>query len=116
MAFRFPRTVKIGGVRLNVGKKGITSASIGSRGGSLTIGRKGIYSNVGLSGTGLSYRNKIAGSGNYSRSNRFTSSSPSSSEPTRSMALKFILDDETGETSWTDANGNPISDGLNHNC
>ena len=42
MAYRFRRTVKIGGVKLNIGKKGLSSVSIGGRGTSATIGKRGV--------------------------------------------------------------------------
>lgn len=62
MAFRFRRTITIApGIRLNVGKTGITGLSIGPRGFSFTLGKGGAYANVGLPGTGLSYRTKLGG-------------------------------------------------------
>jgi len=62
MALRFRRSIKIfPGFRVNFGKSGITSASIGGRGATMTFGKNGIYSNVGLPGTGLSYRSKLSG-------------------------------------------------------
>ena len=59
MAFRFRRTLKIfPGVRLNLGKLGV-SVSAGMRGANVTLGRNGLYGNVGAPGTGLSYREKL---------------------------------------------------------
>lgn len=61
MGWKFRRSIKIlPGVRVNIGKKGITSTTIGRRGASVNIGKKGAHANVGLRGTGLSYRSKIA--------------------------------------------------------
>lgn len=48
----------IPGVRLNFGKTGV-SVSAGGRGGSMTLGKNGVYSNVGLPGTGLSVRSRV---------------------------------------------------------
>jgi hypothetical protein len=54
MGFRFRRSFKIApGVRLNVGKKGL-STTIGVRGASINIGQRGTYVNAGVPGTGLS--------------------------------------------------------------
>ena len=61
MAFRFRRTVSIfPGVRVNLGKRGV-SLSAGIRGANLTLGRDGLFGNVGIPGTGLSYREKLKG-------------------------------------------------------
>lgn len=62
MSFRFRRSVKIApGVRLNFGKNGLSSFSAGPRGASVSFGDRGVYGNVGLPGTGLSYRSKLGG-------------------------------------------------------
>ena len=62
MGFRFGRRIKIlPGVRLNVGLRGI-STSIGVRGASVTVGKTGVHGNVGIPGSGLSYRTKLSGS------------------------------------------------------
>jgi hypothetical protein len=65
MGWRFRKSIKIlPGVRLNFGKKGITSATVG-RGGwmSTNIGKKGVSNNYTLKGTGISYRTKPSGWG-----------------------------------------------------
>ena len=60
MAFRFQKRVKIlPGVRLNFSKRGI-STTFGVRGASISKGRRGTYANIGLPGTGISYRRKIS--------------------------------------------------------
>ncbi|MCW3783900.1 DUF4236 domain-containing protein [Defluviimonas salinarum] len=59
MGFRFSKRVKIlPGVRLNFSKNGV-STSLGPRGASVTVGKKGIHGNVGIPGTGLSYRTRL---------------------------------------------------------
>lgn len=63
MAFRFHKRIKIlPGLRLNVGKTGISS-TVGRRGLSVTSGKRGTYLNTGLPGTGLSLRQRLS-SGN----------------------------------------------------
>ena len=109
MGLRFRRTVKIGGVRFNIGKTGV-STSIGGRGASINFGKRGIYSNVGLPGTGISYRSKI--SGKTSPTNKPAYRAPKEGEEYRSVSIQFHIDDDTGETSWKDANGNPLSEDL----
>ncbi|MDQ3220949.1 MAG: DUF4236 domain-containing protein [Acidobacteriota bacterium] len=66
MAWRFRKSFKVlPGVRLNVSKKGLTSATIGKRGLSASVGKQGVHQNVGLAGTGLSYRSKIGDLGSF---------------------------------------------------
>ena len=61
MGFRFRKSFKIApGFRVNIGKRGISSFTIGKRGANLNISKKGVYSNIGIKGTGLSYRAKLA--------------------------------------------------------
>jgi hypothetical protein len=61
MGFRFRRSISVcPGVRINIGKSGVSSMSIGPRGASVTVGKHGTHANVGLPGTGLSYRTKIS--------------------------------------------------------
>lgn len=61
MGFRFRKTISLGkGVRLNVSKSGV-STSVGPRGASVTFGKNGTYANLGIPGTGLSYRERIDG-------------------------------------------------------
>lgn len=60
MGWRFRKSIKIApGIKINISKSGITSATIGKRGANINIGRKGAYANLGFSGTGLSYRAKL---------------------------------------------------------
>lgn len=56
MGWRFRRSLKIApGLRLNIGKRGISSLSVGGRGARMTFGRQGVRQTVGLPGTGLSF-------------------------------------------------------------
>ena len=57
---RFRRSIKIfPGVKLNLGKSGLTSLTVFKRGLSLTAGARGSHLNVGLPGTGLSHRIRL---------------------------------------------------------
>lgn len=59
MSFRFQRRIKIlPGLRLNVSKTGI-SWTVGTRGASVTARDGKFTGNVGVPGTGLSYRKRL---------------------------------------------------------
>jgi hypothetical protein len=55
MGFRFRKSLKIGGVRFNLGNKGISSVSVGKKGNTLNLSNKGVKHTLGINGTGLSY-------------------------------------------------------------
>lgn len=56
MGFRFRKAVRIlPGLRLNITKHGISSVSVGGRGISYNIGKKGTRATGGIPGSGLSY-------------------------------------------------------------
>jgi hypothetical protein len=57
MGFRFRKSIKLlPGFRLNVGKKGINSVSVGGRGATTNIGKRGTHTTYSIPGTGISYR------------------------------------------------------------
>ena len=59
MAFRFQKRIKLfPGVRLNVSKTGV-SWTVGTRGASVTSKDGKLTGNVGVAGTGLSYRARL---------------------------------------------------------
>jgi hypothetical protein len=59
VSFRFQKRIKIlPGLRLNVSKTGI-SWTVGMRGASVTARNGKLTGNVGLPGTGLSYRKRL---------------------------------------------------------
>lgn len=63
MGFRFRQVLRIfPGLRLNLNKSGV-STSIGGRGATLNIGRKGVRGTAGIPGSGLSYSDMIQRSG-----------------------------------------------------
>jgi uncharacterized protein DUF4236 len=60
MGFRFRKSIKIlPGIRLNVGKHGINSVSVGGRGTTTNIGKHGTHTTYSIPGTGISYRTGI---------------------------------------------------------
>jgi hypothetical protein len=60
MGWRFHKSFKIlPGIRLNVGKKGISSVSIGPRGAKLNLGQNGAKLTTGIPGTGISYTTRL---------------------------------------------------------
>ena len=66
MGVRFTKSIKLGDLlKINLSKSGI-SATVGKKGASINLGKKGAYLNLspaiaGITGTGLSYRQKING-------------------------------------------------------
>lgn len=59
MGFRFRKSISIiPGVRVNL-SNGTPSLSVGPRGASVSFGSRGTYANLGVPGTGLSYRTVI---------------------------------------------------------
>ena len=59
MGFRVRRSVKIApGVRVNVGKRGVSSVSVGRRGRTTNINKRGTKHSIGIPGTGVSYSTK----------------------------------------------------------
>src|SRR4051812_34522748 len=63
MGFRFHRSLKIlPGLKLNFSGGGV-SLSAGVRGARVNFGPRGSFATLGLPGTGLSYRQRIGGSG-----------------------------------------------------
>src|SRR5262249_2206712 len=59
MGWRFRRSIKIlPGVRMNFGKKGVTSFTFGKGIFSTNVNKKGVRRNVNIPGTGLTYQTK----------------------------------------------------------
>lgn len=63
MGFRIRKSVSLGkGMRVNLGKNGISSVTFGKRGAPhVTVGKRGTYVGASVPGTGISYNHKIAG-------------------------------------------------------
>ena len=114
MALRFLRRIRIApGISLNLSKSGI-GAYIGPRGVKVSAGRRGVYANVGLPGTGLAYREKL-----NKRGSRGATSSWAGA-PSPGKALEQYLKTggsavvrvrvEDGEVVITDDNGQPYDE------
>lgn len=57
MGFRFRKKVKIApGIDLNLSKNGISSTSIGRKGATINLSKRGVKQTIGIPGTGLSYQ------------------------------------------------------------
>ena len=63
MGFRIRKSISLGkGVRVNLGKNGISSVTVGKRGAPhVTVGKRGTYVGTSIPGTGISYSQKISG-------------------------------------------------------
>lgn len=60
MGLRVHRRIRIlPGIAVNVGATGV-SVSVGGRGRTLNISKRGTYGTVGIPGTGISYRQRLA--------------------------------------------------------
>ena len=82
--FKFRKSIKIAkGVRVNIGKKGISSLSLGGKGVTFNAGKKGLKATTSIPGTGLSYSENII-------SNKSASKSKSSSERTQSNGKRDV--------------------------
>lgn len=59
MAIRFRKRINLGPVKINFGKTGFTSVTIGGRWLSLSIGRGGTFVNGSLVGSGFGFRKRL---------------------------------------------------------
>ena len=62
MGFRIRKSISLGkGMRVNLGKNGISSVTFGKRGAPhVTVGKRGTYVGASIPGTGISYSQKIS--------------------------------------------------------
>lgn len=64
MAINFRKRISLmPGVKLNVSKNGL-STTVGTKGGSVNVGKNGVYANASIPGTGLYAREKISSTTN----------------------------------------------------
>jgi len=107
MGIRFHRSVKIAkGVRLNLSKSG-PGVSFGPKGSKISFGSNGVYSNIGVPGTGLYSRTKLNTSSTKKNYNKKTNTTQTTNE----VSVKISIDDETGkEDIRISKNGSEISD------
>ena len=60
MGWRFRKSIKIlPGIKINIGKDGFSSVSVGTRGAHLTMGKNGTTVSAGIPGTGFSYVKRL---------------------------------------------------------
>lgn len=89
MGLRIRKSIKIApGIRLNFGKKGI-STSIGGRGIGVTFGPTGTTTHIGILGTGVSYVKKVCV--NKNTQNNISSNTNSSRNVNIFCFLLFFL-------------------------
>jgi hypothetical protein len=102
MSLRFRKTITLmPGLRVNLGSRG-ASLSVGPRGASVTFARNGIFGNVGLPGTGLSYRTRLDGC-------RGTAAEPDQPEATSEVIPITATIGPDGALALTDPGGVPLS-------
>ena len=105
MTWRFRRSLRLGPLRLNFAKSGLSSVSLGGRGASLNvpIGRAGgTRATVGLPGTGLSYSSEL---GRPSTSQRRQAQRGSDGQPTTQQLVDLLAEgllgpNSAGECLW----------------
>lgn len=101
MGFRFRKSLRIApGVRLNLSPSGV-STSVGPRGASVTFSRRGTYANLGLPGTGMSWRGRI--DGGHGRSEKLRQKKPSD------LATKTFASATPAETAGETALASALS-------
>lgn len=94
MGLRFRKRIKLfPGVAINIGKTGVTSCSIGGKGLTVNVSKKGTRATVGIPGTGISYTEKISSNttpktkkiANQFQSQSYISQTPSNSTTARNL-------------------------------
>lgn len=66
MGFKFRKSIKIlPGVKVNLTSKGISSASIGTKGANINVGKKGVKTTISIPNTGLSYSENLTSNYNH---------------------------------------------------
>lgn len=105
MGMRFRRRIRLApGVHLNLSGSGV-SLSAGPRGASVTLGKNGLYRNLGIPGTGLYSREKIG----VDTSRRTRATAP----PTEKVEMPVTVTiTDTGEVLFKDRDGKPVDDWI----
>jgi hypothetical protein len=107
MAVRFRKSFKLApGVRMNLSGGGI-GWTLGARSASVGIGKKGIYLNTGIPGSGPSLRETVGGSSR--------SQDTRSSLTTTSLSIAIGIHDD-GTLYFKDASGQQVPDHLRHSA
>ena len=104
MGFRFRKSIKIApGIRMNVGIRGVNGVSVGK----FNFGKRGVYQNINIPGTGLSYRAKVAGRSQVKPSQVRSSKRKATSQ----MKVALALQDD-GSVVFRNKKGKPLPDNL----
>lgn len=102
MGLRFRRSVKLApGIRMNFSGSGV-SWTLGPRGASVGIGKRGTYLNTGIPGTGFYARERMGGSQTSNRARTSTYSN---------MSVTVGVKDD-GTVYFQDAEGKPLAERL----
>lgn len=102
MGLRFRRSVKLApGIRMNFSGSGV-SWTVGPRGASVGIGKRGTYLNTGIPGTGFYARERMGGSQTSNRARTSTYSN---------MSVTVGVKDD-GTVYFQDAEGKPLAERL----
>ena len=110
MGIRFAKSIKINNfLKLNFSKNGL-SATVGKKGASVNIGGRGTYLNLspnalGISGTGLSYRQKIAGGTSSSKKKKKTTKKQETAVTTTTTSSLKKKGYEEIENNYINENG-----------
>ena len=102
MGIRFNKSIKIGKLlKINISKSGV-SATLGKKGASVNIGSKGTYLNLsptiaGITGTGLSYRQKLTSGYGGLLSNLIHKKDKKDDKEDKPQDVIETIDDETIE-------------------
>lgn len=106
MAIRFRKSIKLApGVRMNLSGGGL-SWTLGPRGASIGIGKRGTYLNSGIPGTGLYMRQALSGDSSAPRQ----ATARPTPQTTRVSLTAAVRDD--GTVAFTDENGSPVSEEM----
>ena len=116
MGFRIRKSISLGkGVRINLGKKGVSSVTFGKRGAPhVTVGKRGTYVGASIPGTGISYSQKISDEkpakamktrNNAKQSKADTAQLPLTTAPVETTVMPYPSD----ANNLTSANTPPVS-------
>lgn len=104
MGFRFRKSIKIApGIRMNVGKRGVSSISAGK----FNFGKRGVFQNINIPGSGLSYRAKVAGRSQIKPSQTRSIKRKATSQMKVALVLR-----EDGSVVFKNKKGKPLPDNL----
>jgi len=108
MALRFRKSIKLApGIRMNLTGSG-TSWTLGPRGASIGIGKRGTFLNTAIPGTGLSSRTRLSGSSGIPQARPARMAATTETQQ-QTVSLRVSVSDD-GEVTFTDMTGAPASE------